>query len=702
MFETILSYVAALFSVVLAVFVLVRDRRRTFVYRSFAIGMIVLAVESVFTGLSFHAASPVDVLRWLRFRMFATALIPGIWLIFSLSFARVNYREFLSGWKWIILAAFVLPFSLVAFFGSRFFSDVLIWKTATIFLLPLGWSGYLFYLLLLVFAVIILMNLERTLRTSTGRMRWQIKFMIIGLGSLFGARIYADSQALLFRSLNISLWLIDVGALIVANALISGSLNRSRLIGVDFYLSQSFLYNSFTVVFVGIYFIAVGLMAKVATYLQSIRDIPYTAFLIFLALLCLSILLLSDRLRRRLKWFISRHFKRPLYDYRAEWSRFTESTTSMTEMKDLCNAVAKMVSKTLDMLSVTIWVVEESQSHAELCGSTVFSEAQVKDIESMEENIIELVKVISREKLPVDFDYMGDNLNVFTDKLPQDFFQTSKIRFCLPLIAGGKSLGIMTLSDRVGGDPFTIEDFDLLKTIADQAAASLLNLMLSEHLRQAKEMEAFQTMSAFFVHDLKNLASKLSLTMQNLPVHFENPEFRNDAARTISQSLSKINTMCSRLSSLSQKLELSYAESNLNDLINTVLTGLDGSIKINIIKELEPLPGIAVDAEQMQKVIINLILNAYEAIGNAGEVTVATKQREGWIEFSVRDNGCGMTKEFIETSLFHPFKTTKKQGMGIGLYHSKMIIEAHKGKIEVESEEGKGSIFRVLLPIKER
>ena len=101
-------------------------------------------------------------------------------------------------------------------------------------------------------------------------------------------------------------------------------------------------------------------------------------------------------------------------------------------------------------------------------------------------------------------------------------------------------LGLLTLNEKLTKDPFSIEDFDLLKAISDQAAASLLNIKLSEHLIQAKKMEAFQALSAFFVHDLKNLASTLSLTMQNLPAHFDDPEFRRDAMATISKSVAKI------------------------------------------------------------------------------------------------------------------------------------------------------------------
>jgi hypothetical protein len=132
--------------------------------------------------------------------------------------------------------------------------------------------------------------------------------------------------------------------------------------------------------------------------------------------------------------------------------------------------------------------------------------------------------------------------------------------------------------------------------------------------------------------------------------------------------------------------------------MNSTVATLNGW-KTSIIQDLDSLPRVLVDPEQIQKVITNLILNANEATENRGEIRVGAKEENGWIVLSVSDNGCGMSKEFIENSLFRPFKTTKRQGMGIGLFHSKMIVEAHQGRIEVESEEGKGTTFRVLLPL---
>ena len=174
-----------------------------------------------------------------------------------------------------------------------------------------------------------------------------------------------------------------------------------------------------------------------------------------------------------------------------------------------------------------------------------------------------------------------------------EFVRVFSVRYCVPLVTGDDLIGLMTLGDRVGGKPLTPEELDLLKTMASQLAGNLMNIRLSEHLRHAKEMEAFQTVAAFFVHDLKNLASNLSITLQNLPAHFDNPEFREHALQTLSQSVSKINILCSRLSMLRNRLELKPVETNFNDLIRTTLEEFGGVLKASVLEDLHPLPTTA-------------------------------------------------------------------------------------------------------------
>jgi len=391
----------------------------------------------------------------------------------------------------------------------------------------------------------------------------------------------------------------------------------------------------------------------------------------------------------------------------------------VTQTRELCDIIVRMVSETLEILSVNIWIADEKQERLSFGGSTVFDDRQVEGLKLFGQGGAELIRAISGQTMPVDLEGRDDDW-VADLKRTYGIEETkeSRIRYCVPLTAAGQLIGIMTLSEKVFYEPLSFEESELVKTIADQAAASLLNLRLSERLRQTRELEAFQSMSAFFIHDLKNLASKLSLVTQNLPVHMDNPEFRTDALRTISQSVTKINTMSSRLSLLSQKLELVLGPTDLNELVAAAVADAKSYVKATISLDPGEVPLLSIDREQIHKVLENLLMNASDAlnsvnsnIAKSGEslpdsrfkdtvpgIVIATNLKDNWAEISIRDNGCGMSKEFIEKSLFRPFQTTKKTGMGIGLYHCKTIVEAHGGRIEVESEEGQGTTFRILLP----
>lgn len=681
----------------LALFILFEDKK-SFVHRIFSLGMAALALKELFVGMSMREPVPSEMIYWEGWGLTAASLLPGSWFLFSLSFGRSNYKELVSKWKWFALLSLMLPLSTVVFFREALLLPFSV-EEGPISRIPLGWSGYVFYLFYLLISVVILMNLEETLRASTGNKRWRVKFMLVGIGGFFAAQIYTVSHALLFSSISLAMESIDSLAVLMATGFIILSLLRNRFLNVDIYFSRTLLYNSITVVVVGAYLLAVGILTKAISYFGGNQAIPLGTFFVFISLLGLTVLLLSDHLRQELKRFISRNFYQPRYDYRKEWTVFTEQTTSLMSVKDLCSTVSRMVSETFGSPSVTIWLVDEGPDMVHFGGSTVFSDARILDLKSKSKLWEELLSFVHSHPGPFYFDAPRDERLRRLREAHAEYFEKARINYCAPLISNRQLLGIMTLSHRVTKEPFSLEDTDLLKTIADQAAGSLLNVKLTERLLKAKEMEAFQSLSAFFIHDLKNLASMLSLTMRNLPAHFDNPEFRNDALRVISQSVSKMNDMCSRLSLLTKKLELQCVKVDLNELIASTLGGMNGSVKSSLIKNFQEIPKCTIDPDQIQKVIMNLVLNANEAVDQRGSIRIETGRTEECVVLSVSDNGCGISRQFIERSLFQPFQTTKSQGLGIGLFHTKKIVEAHHGKIEVESEEGVGTTFRVILPI---
>jgi signal transduction histidine kinase len=134
-------------------------------------------------------------------------------------------------------------------------------------------------------------------------------------------------------------------------------------------------------------------------------------------------------------------------------------------------------------------------------------------------------------------------------------------------------------------------------------------------------------------------------------------------------------------------------------VVEQAIGSVNGMPGIEFAKELEPLPKLIADSEQIRSVITNLLLNARDAVGDHGRIEIKTGPHDGWAVLAISDNGCGMTPSFLRDSLFRPFKTTKRKGLGIGMFQSKMIVEAHHGNIRVKSEVGKGTTFQVLLPL---
>jgi putative PEP-CTERM system histidine kinase len=690
-FEYAGSLIAGSLCVALAAAALWRDRRRALVDWVFAAGLVVLAAEAYLTAAASRAYDPGRFLRWQHIRLWVTALVPGVWLLFSLSFARANPREAIRRHRLVVGAACLVPLGLLLAFPHSLYRGVAR-SAPTVFTLPLGRAGLLFEISFLAGCVLVLLNLERTLRASTGSMRWFIKFMALGVGCLFAARVYTTSQALLYLAYDEAVEPVKTAALLVAAGLMALSLERSRLRDAEVYLSAAALHSSFVVAAVGVYLLVVGILASVARRYGGAEALPVITSFVFLALLGLTILLLSGEVRRRTRRLVSRHFRRPHYEYRTIWRSFTERTSSLVEEHDLARAVARFVSETLRVPSVTVWLADEASGAVTLGGSTVYSEERAGPLAV---RYAELFRSLGSEEAVVDLWALGRG-----QPEPGCGEARVDVKHGVLLRAGSETPGLMVLGERGNLEPLNDEDLDLLSVMADQAAASLLNLRLGGRLLKAKEMEAFQSLSAFFVHDLKNLASKLSLTMRNLPAHYDDPGFRQDLLGFMERSVGKINEMCTRLSPLSRGLEIQPRTVDLNDVVDEALSGLEGALAATLDKRFDALPVVLVDPEQIQKVVVNLVLNANDATGPSGHIQVSTIRFGDAVGLAVSDNGRGMSREFVRRSLFQPFQTTKAQGLGIGLYHSRKIAEAHGGRIEVESEEGRGSTFRVLLPIR--
>jgi putative PEP-CTERM system histidine kinase len=698
-----LAFVAAFFGGLVALLMAFRETR-TIPKWSFVSGMFLLSLESVFAGLAARSdLSAESIQYWLNRKLFVMALLPGPWLLFCLTYARGNGGEFLRRWRFVLVIAFVFPAAVACFFFQDLLRVSFLTFVSGARLLHFTTAGLVLCASFLVAAVLVLMNLERTFRASIGTLRWRIKFMILGLGALLAVRVYTCSQALLWYSGGVDeLFLtLDSVALLLGSLLLLRSFFRAA-VEVAVYPSFALLTNSLVVLAAGIYLLVIGIYAKILPWIGGGASFQEKAFLILVLLVGATLIGLSDRVRLRARQFFSRYFQRPLYDYRTVWRSFTEVITSRVQQEELCAAAVKEVADIFQALSVSIWLIDDKGENLLCAGSTSLSPQQGKDLAPSREESLAVIEALQNQPEPKDIEVSKEPWSATLRRCHPSQFRVGANRVAVAMNAGRQLMGVLLMGDRVGGIFFSLQDFELLKCITDQVAAGLLNAQLSQKLLQTKELEAFQTMSAFFVHDLKNTASTLNLMLQNLPVHFDNPAFREDALRGVAKTCQHINNLISRLSLLRHDLQIRPAERDLNDLVASVLANWNGAKGVSLARELRPCPKIMLDQDQMHKVVTNLVINASEAVGPDGKINVETSQRNGWAVVTVADNGCGMDPEFLRRALFRPFQTTKKNGFGIGMFQSKMIVEAHGGRIEVESELQKGTTFRVLLPIQKQ
>lgn len=251
-----------------------------------------------------------------------------------------------------------------------------------------------------------------------------------------------------------------------------------------------------------------------------------------------------------------------------------------------------------------------------------------------------------------------------------------------------------------------LKSSDDLRPLADNLG--LMTAQLRDQIAREAETRQFQSfvrLSAMLTHDLKNAIEALSLTVANMERHFDNKEFRADAMKSLTGATDNLRALVARLSNPVSTLSGEHKRPQPVDLvpllrrvISMIAEPAAGrhEIKVDWPEKLFAL----VDIARIEKVFENLVINALEAMNKEpGSLSiVAGTTEEGKPFFSVSDTGEGMTERFMEERLFHPFATTKKRGVGLGLYTCREVVVANGGTITVASKEGAGTTFRVVLP----
>jgi putative PEP-CTERM system histidine kinase len=562
-------------------------------------------------------------------------------------------------------------------------------------MVALGPGGYLSSLYLLITAVVALSRLEQIIRTVEEKIKWQIKFLVLGLAANYASIIYLASKTLLysFRSAFLPKDALDVFILVfpVSCILILASWRRS-FGNSKIVVSQSLVFSSITLLCVGTYLIASALIARWIS-LRVDLGVPLEAALFLLSIIAFATILLWTSFRHRVRDWIRRNVFRGRYDYRQVWMEATAEIRSVDGTEKTALALASLIQRTLGAIEIGIWLRDREREEILLiAGLGEIVDIQGKEVKGILERLASSADPVRVE----DIEKIDENTTV------KAFFESTKAAIIVPLTSSGRLVGLLTVGSDRSGRTYNWEAREFLRVIANHAAGEFHKQELLASLMEAKESEAFKSFSTFLLHDLKNFASTLSLIARNAGRHQNNPEFQKDAFQSIFETAEKMKRLCNNLRTFSSNLAANRRACDLNKLIHSAVESLNSGLPQQINLELGELQPVFIDPDEVTRVFQNLLLNAREAISSNGSITVQTDQQNGNAHITVSDDGKGMTKKFLEKELFLPFHTTKSDGLGIGLFQCKKIIEAHEGHIDIESKEGAGTVVTIKLPVAAR
>lgn len=556
----------------------------------------------------------------------------------------------------------------------------------------LGLAGYISALFLLIISVVVLANLEQILRSATEIVRWELKFLLIGVAAMYAAIIYLSAHTLLFPPRS---GLLMTGAfglfhvifllscILIFIAWRRGS-GRSRVS-----VSHGAIYSSITLLSVGVYLIASSLIARWASRYGDV-GLPVEALIFLISAVVLVVLYLGTGFRHRTRSWIRRNIFAGRYDYRQFWLEATERIRSIDALDTAASALADIVHRAVGAIDVSIWVRRWNPNRLHLLSALgTIADSSEREASGVVEQLLSISDPLSLN----DIDSMNDA------SLIKDFMEKTRAALLVPMLSSNRIVGVITVGPDRSGRPFDQEAREFLRVLAGHAAAEFHKSDLLATLVEAKEDEAFRAFSTFVLHDLKNFASTLSYIAQNAPKHQHNPEFQRDSFQSVYDTAEKMKRLCNSLRTFSSNLAADKKPVDLNQVVRSVADTLNAGVSKHLKLEFGNLPAVLADAEEVKRVIQNLLINAREAIPEDGTIIIRTADLGDKVQVAVQDNGSGMSPAFMEKELFQPFHTTKSGGLGIGLFQSKKIMEAHKGSIAVDSQSGKGTTVSLLFPV---
>ncbi len=406
----------------------------------------------------------------------------------------------------------------------------------------------------------------------------------------------------------------------------------------------------------------------------------------------------SGKMRRRVHFFISTHFYINKYEYRDEWLAFSQHLQGALTEANVVKALRQVLAESLYTTEIFIWLGDSSQDYK------VVSSPRNPDTRSNENAIASNDPLVQFLKTHSHFHLNEKEPDAAWQKVAKNkeaFLNSLNLILLAPISVGNQLAGLIGLGPEFTGGQYGHDDFDLLTALGSQTASALLAVRMAEELAYAREQQAWNRLSAFVLHDIKNAATMLSLLQENAPEHIHEPEFQQDLLEAVDDALRRMGRVEQRLRTLKDEITPERQDFELGPFLQECGRRMETKLPSMEIT-IENADGMRVssDPELLAAILENLLLNAFEA-GGAGTVVLIRIGRDDagrQAVVEIIDNGPGIAQELLPDGLFEPFKTTKDGGSGIGLWQVERVAACLGGSVSAENRLEGGARFVIRLP----
>ncbi|MCW3847198.1 PEP-CTERM system histidine kinase PrsK [Sphingomonas sp. LB-2] len=542
-------------------------------------------------------------------------------------------------------------------------------------------AALLLRMLVAVAALVLVRALYTAIEGSPAGLRW----IVLALGGLWFLDFNVLTAAYLTAGWPQELIALRGFGVIVVAAAMAGALNRKDDWNVQ--VSRTVAYQSMSLVAVGAYFALLALASSaIATVGGENARVLQTAF-VFGSTAAILTLVSSTWLRAWAKVKLAKHFFRHRYDYRAEWMRFTETLGAPGGTAALDERIVKAMADLTDSPAGVLLVPEGN--------GLGMGSAWNWDRDAAGPADAALALHLAATGRILDLDMLRTEESVEAALVPQWMLDHEQAWVLVPLPHLDALAGAILLARPPVRRPLDWEDFDLLKVAGRQAASYLAETRAQEALADAQRFDEFNRRFAFILHDIKNLVSQLTLTARNAERHADKPEFRADMVETLRDSADKMTALLARLSQTGPRRAEGLRAVEIVPLVERLVVARRGQHPLSTAGARDAIA--LADPAALEQVLGHLIQNAIDASLPHEPVTLAVAADGPDVTIEVIDKGCGMSAAFIRDRLFKPFVSSKPGGFGIGAYEARALATAMEGRIEVSSQEGRGSRFRLIL-----